>query len=322
MKNSDFVTAGFIFVPETPNMTYRSLFTFFTFLCIGFPFLLHAQVPKPSQGSIIHLDQFPSRIVQPRNVDIWVPAGYDTKKKYAVLYMHDGQMLFDSRITWNHQEWGIDETIGDLQARRMIRDCIVVGISNTVVTRHAEYFPQKAIDNIPAAYKAELMPLIRNTPLADNYLRFLVTELKPWVDSNYATASDQRNTFIAGSSMGGLISLYAVCEYPDVFYGAACLSTHWPGTFDTLNNPIPAAINKYLSAHLPKPANHKFYFDRGTRTLDSLYKPFQDKVDQIFLQGGYDASNFNSREFPGDNHSERSWNNRFYIPASFLLRQK
>ena len=307
-------------IMPTSAITIRLLFLFI--LLSGIQSASFAQVPKPSQGSIRRIENFPSKYVQARHVDIWVPTGYDPKKKYAVLYMHDGQMLFDSATTWNHQEWGIDETMGDLQARRTIRDCIVVGIWNTVVNRHAEYFPQKAIDDIPAAYKAELMPLIRNKPLADNYLKFLVTELKPWVDSNYATASDQRNTFIAGSSMGGLISLYAMCEYPEVFYGAACLSTHWPVTFDTLNNPIPAAINKYLMSHLPKPANHKIYFDRGTATLDSLYKPYQDKVDQIFLHGGYDASNFNSREFPGDNHTERSWNNRFYIPASFLLRPR
>jgi enterochelin esterase-like enzyme len=289
-------------------------------MAMAFGMTIQAQVQKASQGSIRHIENFPSRFVQPRNVDIWVPAGYDPKKKYAVLYMHDGQMLYDSTTTWNHQEWGVDETLGDLQTRHTIRDCIVVGIWNTVVNRHAEYFPQKAIDNIPSAYKAELLPLIRNKPQADNYLKFLVTELKPWVDSAYSTAKDQRNTFTAGSSMGGLISLYAVCEYPEVFFGAACLSTHWPGTFDTTNNPIPDAINAYLKAHLPKPANHMFYFDHGTASLDSLYKPFQEKVDAIFQENGYDASNFSSREFPGDSHTERSWNNRFYIPASFLLR--
>jgi len=283
---------------------------------------LFAQMPKPSQGTLRRIDSFPSKFVAPRNVDIWVPDGYDNRKKYAVLYMQDGQMLFDSTVSWNHQEWGVDETLGDLQKRRQIRDCIVVGIWNTVVTRHAEYFPQKAIDHIPAAYRAELLPLIRNKPLADNYLKFLVNELKPWVDSNYATARDQRNTFIAGSSMGGLISLYAVCEYPEVFHGAACLSTHWPGTFDTTGNPIPEAINAYLREHLPKAANHKFYFDYGTATLDSLYKPLQKKVDAIFEGNGYDISNFSSREFPGDSHTERSWNNRFYIPATFLLKGK
>jgi len=285
--------------------------------------MAQAQLPKVSSGTIRRIVNFPSRYVQPRNVDIWVPAGYDPKvRKYAVLYMQDGQMLFDSTVTWNKQEWMVDETLGELMMRKQIRDAIVVGIWNTVTYRHAEYFPQKAIPNIPKEYLTELMPLIRNKPLADDYLRFLVGELKPWVDSNYATLPDQRNTFIAGSSMGGLISLYAVCEYPTVFHGAACLSTHWTGTFDNKNNPIPAALQQYLKTHLPKQADHKFYFDRGTVTLDSLYKPHQDAVDAIFQGAGYSILNYNTKEFAGEDHSERSWARRFYVPAMFLLSGK
>jgi len=74
--------------------------------------VLHAQLPRPASGSIRRVVNFPSRFVEPRNVDIWLPDGYDPKKKYAVLYMQDGQMLFDSTNTWNKQEWGIDETLG------------------------------------------------------------------------------------------------------------------------------------------------------------------------------------------------------------------
>ena len=77
---------------------------------------------------------------------------------------------------------------------------------------------------------------------SDAYLKFLVTELKPFIDSTFSVATDRSNTFIAGSSMGGLISMYAVCEYPAVFGGAACLSTHWPGIFTAENNPIPEAF--------------------------------------------------------------------------------
>lgn len=294
-----------------------------TFVLLVMTGIARAQMPKVAGGSLRRLTDFPSRYVKPRNIDIWVPAGYDPRtKKYAVLYMQDGQMLFDSTVTWNKQEWMIDETLGELMMRKQIRDVIVVGIWNTVVLRHAEYFPQSAIANIPPEYQKELLPLIRNKPLADDYLRFLVGELKPWVDSNYATLRDQRNTFIAGSSMGGLISMYAVCEYPTVFHGAACLSTHWPGTFENNGNPIPGALQRYISGHLPDPATHKFYFDRGTATLDSMYKTHQDAVDKIFLDGGYSMFNYNSREFPGDDHSERSWARRFYIPAIFLLSGK
>ena len=93
---------------------------------------------------------------------------------------------------------------------------------------------------------------------SDHYLRFIVEELKPYVDAHYRTLPDQHNTFIMGSSMGGLISLYAMCEYPHVFGGAGCVSTHFP---------IGRGIAlKYMQDNLPDPKTHKFYFDYGTRT--------------------------------------------------------
>ena len=146
-------------------------------------------------------------------------------------------------------------------------------------------------------------------------------ELKPFIDSNFSTLKNRQNTFIAGSSMGGLISMYAICEYPLVFGGAACLSTHWPGIFTTINNPVPAAFLQYLTTHLPAPGTHKFYFDYGTATLDSMYKPFQLQADAIMRQMGYTARNWMSKEFIGDDHSEASWRKRFHIPAFFLLSE-
>lgn len=156
-------------------------------------------------------------------------------------------------------------------------------------------------------------------PISDKYLKFLVTELKPLIDSTFSTFTDQSNTYISGSSMGGLISMYAICEYPDVFGGAACLSTHWPGTIPAENNPVPAAFLKYLKDHLPLPVNHRIYFDYGSETLDAFYKPFQLKADEIMKAKGYASKNWITREFPGENHSEKAWNKRFSIPVVFLL---
>ncbi|MFN5144530.1 MAG: alpha/beta hydrolase-fold protein, partial [Bacteroidota bacterium] len=86
----------------------------------------HAQVPTPQQGRVVRHENFPSAQVTPRHVDVWLPAAYDPQKKYAVLYMHDGQMLFDSTLTWNKQEWGVDETLSQLMREKKIKDCIVV----------------------------------------------------------------------------------------------------------------------------------------------------------------------------------------------------
>jgi predicted alpha/beta superfamily hydrolase len=116
-------------------------------------------------------------------------------------------------------------------------------------------------------------------PHSDNYLRFLVQELKPFIDATYRTRPEREATFIMGSSMGGLISLYALCEYPDVFAGAGCVSTHWPA--------VNGVILPYLQERLPAPGRHKLYFDYGTETLDAEYEPYQLEVDALLRQHGY-----------------------------------
>ncbi|HMO61175.1 MAG TPA: alpha/beta hydrolase-fold protein [Ferruginibacter sp.] len=289
-----------------------------------------AQLPVPYIGYIKGYENFPSAYVEPRNIDVWLPDDYSTDKKYAVLYMHDGQMLYDSSITWNKQEWGVDETVGLLLAENKIRDCIVVGIWNSGKNRHADYLPQKPLESLPKAQQDTLLQARRGNIIlfhqkklyADNYLRFIVTELKPFIDSAFSTHKERQHTFIAGSSMGGLISLYAICEYPEVFGGAACISTHWPGIFTVENNPYTTALFGYLKKNLPAPATHKIYFDYGNKTLDSLYPPLQRRADALMLQKGYTRKNWVTRFFDGDDHSEDAWRSRLHIPIEFLLGKR
>ncbi|CAN5850949.1 alpha/beta hydrolase-fold protein [soil metagenome] len=279
-----------------------------------------AQSPKASVGSIIKFDNYLSEYVQPRNIYVWLPPGYVATKKYAVLYMNDGQMLFDSTVTWNQQEWQVDENIAALLQRKSIMDCIVVAISNTGEARHSEYFPKKPMAKIPPAIRDTLIAReLQGKAQADNYLLFLVKELKPYIDKQFPTYKDQRHTFIAGSSMGALISLYAICEYPRVFFGAACLSTHWPGSLLHYSDDIPLAFIDYLQNHLPDPEMHRIYFDYGTEALDSRYKKYQKMVDKLMKEQGYKKANWLTQEFPGADHSERSWSKRLQIPLTFLL---
>ena len=292
---------------------------------------LFAQNAQLASGTVKHFEQMPSKYgIDPRNIDVWLPDGYSTKKKYAVLYMHDGQMLFDSTTTWNHQEWGVDETLTKLATDKRIKACIVVGVWNAGKSRHADYFPQKPFESLPEAYRDSLIhqakrnketALFSTNVQSDAYLKFLVTELKPFIDSSFSTKKDRDNTFIAGSSMGGLISMYALCEYPSVFGGAACLSTHWLGIMPSPNNPVPDAFVAYLTNNLPNPKEHKFYFDYGNQTLDAFYKPLQEKVDAVMKAKGYDAKHWQTREFLGADHSEKSWKARLDIPFLFLLKK-
>ena len=296
---------------------------FILFVAFGEPQERHV-----SSGKLISIPDFKSQYVSARNVDIWLPEGYDVKNNYAVLYMHDGQSLFDSLMNWNGQEWGVDETMSKLMKDNKIRNTIVVGIWNSGKNRQSDYFPQKPFDALPEKTQDSVMntarihqdmPIFGTEIQSDNYLAFIVKELKPYIDKNYSTKKEAADTFIAGSSFGGLISIYAICEYPEVFGGAACLSTHWTGIFTSKNNPIPKTIAAYLSRELPDPENHKIYFDYGTRTLDSLYEPYQKMVDSVMIGKGFDESNWQTKKFEGADHSERSWMKRLEYPMTFLL---
>ncbi len=301
----------------------------FLFLTLLMPSVLLAQLPKTTTGQICQFENFKSNLVAPRTIDVWLPDNYNPKTKYAVLYMHDGKGLYDSSIMWNKQEWKVDEVMGKLQLEGKIRNCIVVGVYNSEKTRHPEYFPQKTFESLTKIEKdsvtAQLQRVGRTKeefkPFSDDYLKFLVTELKPFIDQNFSTKKDRANTFVAGSSMGGLISLYAICEYPDVFGGAACLSTHWPGVFSMDNNPVPTAFYNYIQKNLPDPKTHKIYFDYGDQTLDALYPPLQKRVDEIISSKGYSSKNWMTQFFPGENHSEKAWSKRLDIPFLFLLKK-
>lgn len=121
---------------------------------------------------------------------------------------------------------GVDETLEKLIREKKARPAIVVGIWNTD-RRFAEYLPEAPFNAFPDSLKAIFQKEYGAAPLSDAYLKFLVEELKPFIDQQYRTLTAAEDTYIAGSSMGGLISLYAICRYPNIFGRAACLSTHW-----------------------------------------------------------------------------------------------
>jgi len=146
------------------------------------------------------------------------------------------------------------------------------------------------------------------------FIRFcyIITELKPFIDATYPTLADRQNTFMMGSSMGGLISLFALIEYPAIFGGAGCLSTHWPAGEE--------ALVDFLGSRLPPAGQHRLYFDFGTATLDAAYEPYQHRMDGWLQAAGYQQGrDWLTRKFEGAEHSERAWRARVDIPLQFLL---
>lgn len=271
-----------------------------------------------SKGHLDLYPDFPSENIPPRTIRVWTPEDYDPSQRYDVLYMHDGQMLYDASVTWNGQEWGVDEAMDSLIRLHAIRPTIVVGIDYNPENRIGEYCPDDVSLLLPDA-----PPVYDSFPSKGNdYLRFVVEELKPFIDSVYATYPDREHTWTMGSSCGGLISSYALCKYPEVFAGAACMSTHC-----TLAYPDPvrpdyakiAAYREYLRTHIA-PNSCRLYMDRGDRTLDAFYSETQQTIIDMFRTEGWDSTHFEYRYFPGHAHCEDDWQARLDQPIIFLLQ--
>ena len=290
-----------------------------TVLMTTTPLALANEMPAPAAvagpgitGTLVRYADMPSANVAPRNVDVWLPPSYgkDPGGRYPVLYMHDGQNLFDPATSYGGIDWAVDEVMTGLIEKGTVREAIVVGVWNTP-QRREEYMPQRAVQGMtkikmagPDARAADI--------ISDRYLEFLVAELKPFIDAAYRTLPDRANTYVMGSSMGGLISQYAMSQYPDVFGGAGCVSTHWPAG-DGI------AIDDF-AAHLPDPATHRYWFDYGTATLDATYEPYQKRADEILRKAGYvEGQNWITRKFEGAEHSEKAWRLRVDQPLVFLL---
>src|SRR5437762_1654565 len=285
-------------------------------------------IPHVSAGTIVDLGVLKSRFADPRRVVVWLPPGYSAHgPKHAVLYMHDGQNLFDKATAGYGMEWEIDEHLSQLIGDKKVRPTIVVGIWNTP-KRLQEYVPSKAFNGLPAEYRGKIRALYGGDPLSDGYLKFIVRELRPMIDQRFNVKTDRASTMIMGSSMGSLVSLYAIDEYPRIFGGAGMMSTHWPlfmtpdgkSVGDAEYEVVSSAFERYLAPNLPSPATHRLYFDHGSETLDAIYARYQERVDAVVARHGYRKGvNWLSLSFPGQKHNETSWASRVDVPLRFLL---
>ncbi len=270
----------------------------------------------------IELKRYPAMHMEgllPRDVWVWKPPGYETdpQARFPVLYMHDGQNLFSPEKAYKGVTWGVAETITKLTRWGFIRPAVVVGIDNTE-NRTGDYMPTRPFETPEGQAFLAALPEEAHTEIgkmdfvADRYLRLLVDKIKPRVDRDFRTLENRDNTIVMGSSMGGLISMYALNEYAEVFGGAGCFSTHWPA-MDTLLAP-------YLKKHLPPAGQHKWYFDYGSAGLDAQYPPFQRQVDEIMGEKGYThGEDWLTNVGAGASHHERAWRARLHVALRFFL---
>ncbi len=286
-------------------------------------YAVHAP-PLNATGATESWHRVPSRHVDARDVDVWLPPSYgrDPSRRYPVLYMHDGQNLFDPSLSYTGIDWDIDGAMtrlieadetgpGKIRPGK-IREAIVVAVSNTPL-RFAEYMPKAPLRTATVDSGIEGRPIGAADDIrSDDYLRFVVEELKPFIDAQYRTQPGRDGTSIMGSSMGGLISLYAIARYPDVFGGVGAVSTHWPV--------CGGCVVDWFGAHLPDAGTHRLYFDYGTVGIDARYAPHQRRMDAALRDAGYvEGSRWITRRFEGADHNEAAWRARVDIPLRFLL---
>lgn len=288
--------------------------------------LFAAPVAAQADGRLIDWEAVTSAHVQPRNVTIWLPPGYDrSRRRYPVIYMHDGQNIFVPGRAYGGEEWGVDEALSRMIASGRTHGAIIVGVWNTDL-RGREYLPARVVAHLPVAERDRVLATHGGASVADAYLRFLVEELKPRIDREFRTLPTARHTGIMESSMGGLISLYALGEYPRVFGQAAALSIHWP-----LGDPrrgqgadpdtAASAFRSWLASSRVNPRRNHLYVDIGDQTLDAYYPPFQDAiVPTLVARGWRTGNNFSARTFASTAHNEAAWRARVETPLAFLLR--
>jgi predicted alpha/beta superfamily hydrolase len=192
----------------------RATFFLILILTIAFSSTAVAQDSHTLTGEFRTHKGFHSRYLpSDRDVIVYLPPNYDAngKQRYPVLYLHDGQNLFDGATSFiKGAEWRVDETAQALIKAHAIRPLIIVGIYNTGRDRIDEYTP-----TADPKYKGGK---------ADLYGRLLVEELKPFIDSQYRTLKDAKNTGLGGSSLGALVSLHLALKYPKVFGRVAVVS--------------------------------------------------------------------------------------------------
>lgn len=198
-----------------------------------------------------------------RRIWVYLPPGYEkSKDKYPVIYMHDGQNLFDD-ATAPYGEWHVDECLDSL-ALSGKAGCIVIGIDNGGETRMSEYNPYLLEWKDSTSSKTFM-------PEGEAYLAFIVNTLKPYVDRSFRTMASKENTIIAGSSMGGLISCYAVLKYPEVFGKAGIFSpSFWAASgIDSLANTLPRSLNP------------KMFFYAGEKEGDEMVNDMNRIAEKI-----------------------------------------
>ena len=253
------------------------------------------------QGRVRLHARFPSRYLStPRDIVVYLPPDYDGHTPCSVLYLQDGQNLFDPATAFAGQDWRADVTADHLIRTAVIEPLLIVGVYNTGVRRISEYTPTKDSGR-------------RKGGKGDRYAKMMARELKPFIDQQYRTRRGPAHHGVGGSSLGGLVSLETGLLYPAVFGRLAILSPSvwWD------NRSILEMVRAYKSAARPR-----LWLDAGTEEGDAPRRVIDDLRllrDALVEKGWREGSDLRFCEVAGAGHNESAWGARFGDVLRYLF---
>ena len=256
-------------------------------------------------GNIKRHRAFPSRILgNRRDVLVYLPRGYGrlSLRRYPVLYLHDGQNVFDAATAFAGVEWGVDETAERLIQRKLIEPLIIVAVANLGDERIHEYAPTRGVIDAKAKRKR------RSKGLAREYGHFLMDELKPYIDRKYRTKREAEFTGLGGSSLGALVTLAIGILYPHVFRRLIVMSPSiWWDDF---------AIYRLVDS-IEEKAPLKIWLDTGT--AEPGWEQARELRDRLVEKGWRLFNDLQYLEAKGADHSEAAWAARVDPALRFLF---
>ncbi len=285
-------------------------------------------LPAPSgRGQLyVHRD-FASRHLPSRDLYVWAPDGVDAAARLPVLYMQDGQNLFDAKLVPFGVAWEADASVSRLADAGRIKPTLIVGVACTS-DRFAEYAPAMILDRLPASALQAVTSAWPGAPRSAAYARMLVEEIKPLVDASFPTLADRENTSVAGSSMGAVVAAELLARHPDVFAGAALLSAHFsllPVTEaevlpEHFSEDVTHAVGQFALEHMPRDQSHRLWLDRSTLSIDRFYPPSHAAFVRALEALGYvQGEDLSVRIYSGVGHDEGAWRERLDEALTFLL---
>ncbi|MBN8816248.1 MAG: alpha/beta hydrolase [Sphingomonas sp.] len=284
-------------------------------------------LPRPGRRGALFVHHLAGSYgLLPRDVFVWVPDAPVPQGGFPVLYLQDGQNLFDARLVPFGTAWEADRSVSRLVDAGGIVPVMVVGIASTA-ERFTDYAPASMMAQLPAPARAAVELAWGGRARSADYARLVIEDVKPLIDRHFPTRPDPEATFVGGSSLGAMAALEILSAYPDQVGGALCLSAHFSLLPVTGTEQLPAGFGADVTAaaagfaaDLPRAGRHVLWIDRSALGIDRFYGPSHTAVADVLKARGFIQDvDLVMRCYPGVGHDEGAWRDRLDDALSFLL---